>query len=71
MGQYTWRGMVYGRNIQAVRHPNTSHATINGTGEKTLFNMCRQDTVSALLLIAEKGMRDEYAICAKEAYSLE
>jgi UDP-glucose 4-epimerase len=43
---------------------------INGTGEQTRAFTHVYDTVDALLLIAEKGKCDEYAICAKEVYSL-
>jgi len=45
-------------------------ATINGTGEQTRAYTHVDDTVAALQLIAEKGERDEYAISAKEVYSL-
>ncbi len=44
--------------------------TINGTGEQTRAFTHVLDTVDALIKIAEKGGRDEYAISAKEVYSL-
>lgn len=44
--------------------------TINGTGEQTRAFTHVDDTVDALRLIGEKGAADEYAISAKEVYSL-
>ncbi len=44
--------------------------TINGTGEQTRAFTHVFDTVDALMKIAEKGGREEYAISAKEVYSL-
>jgi UDP-glucose 4-epimerase len=44
--------------------------TINGTGEQTRAFTHVDDTVSALIRIAEKGTRDEYGISAREVYSL-
>lgn len=68
-GQYTG---AYGTVVETFRQCAIKHepCTINGTGEQTRAFTHVSDTVSALLLIAEKGMRDEYAICAKEVYSL-
>ncbi len=43
---------------------------INGTGEQTRAFTHVLDTVEALLIIATKGERDEYAISAAESYSL-
>ncbi len=44
--------------------------SINGTGEQTRAFTHVDDTIDALVRIGEKGDRDEYAISAKEAYSL-
>lgn len=44
--------------------------TINGSGEQTRAFTHVDDTVDALVLIGEKGEPAEYAISAKEAYSL-
>lgn len=44
--------------------------TINGDGRQTRAFTHVDDTVSGLLILAQKGERDEYAICAKEVYSL-
>lgn len=43
---------------------------INGDGNQTRAFTHVLDTVSALVLIGERGDRDEYAISAKEVYSL-
>lgn len=44
--------------------------TINGDGTQTRAFTHVTDTVNALALIGEKGDREEYAISAKEVYSL-
>jgi UDP-glucose 4-epimerase len=44
--------------------------TINGTGEQTRAFTHVLDTVEALMLIGEKGEQEEFAISAKETYSL-
>ncbi len=44
--------------------------TINGAGEQIRAFTHVFDTVAALLLLAQKGERDEYAISAAEVYSL-
>lgn len=43
---------------------------INGSGKQTRAFTHVLDTVSALVLIGEKGKSDEYAISAKEVYSI-
>lgn len=43
---------------------------INGTGEQTRTFTHVDDTIDALILIGEKGERDEYGISAKEVHSL-
>ncbi len=45
-------------------------ATINGDGTQTRAFTHVDDTVNALLLIAEKGERDEYGISAREVHAL-
>ena len=62
----------YGTVVETFRQCALKHepCTINGTGEQTRAFTHVADTVDALLLIAEKGERDEYAISAKEEYSL-
>jgi UDP-glucose 4-epimerase len=44
--------------------------TINGTGEQTRAFTHVDDTVRALMSVADRGVMDEYAISAKEVYSL-
>ena len=43
---------------------------VRGTGEQTRAFTHVDDTVDGILLAAQKGMNDEYAICAREVYSL-
>ncbi|HEY5383403.1 MAG TPA: NAD-dependent epimerase/dehydratase family protein [Candidatus Paceibacterota bacterium] len=43
---------------------------VRGTGEQTRAFTHVEDTVNGILIAAEKGTNDEYAICAKETYSL-
>lgn len=65
-------GGAYGTFIETCRQHRLKHepVTIHGTGEQTRAFTHVADTVAALLLIAEKGTRDEYGISAREAYSL-
>ena len=65
-------GNVYGTIVETFRQCalNNESCTINGTGEQTRAFTHVYDTVDALILIAEKGSRDEYAISAAEVYSL-
>lgn len=44
--------------------------TINGTGQQTRAFTHVFDTVAALIRIGDSGDKQEYAICAKEVYSL-
>ncbi len=62
----------YGTVVETFRQCALNHkpCTINGTGEQTRAFTHVLDTVEGLMLIAEKGIRDEYAICAAEVYSL-
>jgi UDP-glucose 4-epimerase len=63
----------YGTVVETFRQcalSDTKVCQINGTGEQTRAFTHVFDTVDALLLIAEKGARDEYAISAAEVYSL-
>jgi len=62
----------YGTVIETFRQCSLKGepCTIHGTGEQTRAFTHVDDTVSALQLVAEKGERDEYAITAKEVYSL-
>jgi UDP-glucose 4-epimerase len=43
---------------------------VRGTGEQTRAFTHVDDTVDGIVLAGEKGENDEYAICAKEVYSL-
>lgn len=63
---------AYGTVVETFRQCalKSVPCTINGTGEQTRAFTHVEDTVNALMLIAEKGERDEYAISAKEVYSL-
>ena len=47
-----------------------SKCSINGSGEQTRAFTHIDDTVDGILLAGEKGEADEYAISAKEVYSL-
>lgn len=68
-GQYEG---AYGTVVETFRQCALSNAPakINGTGEQTRAFTHVVDTVSALVLIAQKGGADEYAISAAEVYSL-
>lgn len=63
---------AYGTVVETFRQCALVHTpcTINGTGEQTRAFTHVSDTVDALIIIAEKGERDEYAISAREVYSL-
>lgn len=63
---------AYGTVIETFRqhYLKGEPCTINGTGEQTRAFTHVDDTVRALLLVAEKGAREEYAISAREVYSL-
>jgi UDP-glucose 4-epimerase len=63
---------AYGTVVETFRQCALAHTpgTINGTGEQTRAFTHVSDTVDALIIIAEKGVRDEYAISANEVYSL-
>ena len=43
---------------------------VRGTGEQTRAFTHVDDTINGLVLVGEKGERDEYAICAREVHSL-
>lgn len=43
---------------------------VRGTGEQTRAFTHIDDTIDGIVLAGEKGSNDEYAICAKEVYSL-
>jgi UDP-glucose 4-epimerase len=62
----------YGTVVETFRQnaQRAQPASINGTGEQTRAFTHVLDTVDALIKIAEKGGPDEYAISAKEVYSL-
>ncbi len=68
-GQFTG---AYGTVVETFRQCALAHTpcTINGTGEQTRAFTHVSDTVDALIIIADKGGREEYAISAREAYSL-
>ncbi len=68
-GQYDG---TYGTVVETFRQCKLTGTpcVINGTGEQTRAFTHVTDTVNALVLIAAKGGRDEYAISAKETYSL-
>jgi UDP-glucose 4-epimerase len=64
---------AYGTVVETFRQCALSDSKvcqINGTGEQTRAFTHVSDTVDALLLIAQKGSRDEYAISAAEIHSL-
>ncbi len=66
-------GGAYGTIVETFRQckiHGDGICTINGTGEQTRAFTHVFDTVDGLLLILEKGEREEYAISAKEVYSL-
>jgi UDP-glucose 4-epimerase len=63
----------YGTVVETFRQCvllDTKVCQINGTGEQTRAFTHVDDTVNGLLLIAQKGSRDEYAISAAEVFSL-
>ncbi len=62
----------YGTVVETFRqcYLTNKNCTINGSGEQTRAFTHVLDTVNALILIGEKGERDEYAISAREVYSL-
>lgn len=62
----------YGTVVETFKqcHLIGAPCTINGDGTQTRAFTHVVDTVNALMLIGEKGERDEYAISAKEVYSL-
>lgn len=63
----------YGTVVETFRQCALSEnkvCQINGTGEQTRAFTHVDDTIDALMLIAEKGENDEYAISAQEVYSL-
>ncbi len=68
-GQFTGG---YGTVVETFRQCALSGApaTINGDGTQTRAFTHVLDTVNALCIIAEHGTKDEYAICAREVYSL-
>lgn len=63
---------AYGTVVETFRQCALKHepCTINGTGEQTRAFTHVYDTIEALMLIAAKGEREEYAISAAEVYSL-
>ena len=62
----------YGTVVETFRQcaQKSEPAVINGDGTQTRAFTHVLDTVDALLVIAEKGVGDEYAISAAEVYSL-
>ncbi len=62
----------YGTVVETFRQCQLAGGacSINGNGEQTRAFTHVADTVNALVLIGEQGGADEYAICAKEVYSL-
>ena len=68
-GQYDG---AYGTIVETFRQCALKEVpcTINGDGSQTRAFTHVLDTVSALVVIAEKGTGDEYAISATEVYSL-
>jgi len=63
---------TYGTVIETFKQCflNKKPCVINGTGEQTRAFTHVDDTVEALVIIGEKGEREEYAISAEEVYSL-
>ena len=68
-GQYD---NAYGTVVETFRQCALKNepAIINGDGSQTRAFTHVLDTVDALMVIAEEGKRDEYAISAAQAYSL-
>ncbi len=62
----------YGTVVETFRQCvlNVTPCTVNGDGTQTRAFTHVFDTVAALVIIGEKGGREEYAISAKEVYSL-
>ena len=62
----------YGTVVETFRQCalNNTTCSINGTGEQTRAFTHVYDTVDALVIIANRGRNDEYAISAAEVYSL-
>ena len=62
----------YGTVVETFRqcYLADKSCTINGSGEQTRAFTHVLDTINALVLIGDEGERDEYAISAKEVYSL-
>lgn len=63
---------AYGTVVETFRqcYLSGTNCVINGSGEQTRAFTHIDDTINALMLIAEKGGREEYAISAKETVSL-
>jgi UDP-glucose 4-epimerase len=63
---------AYGTIVETFKqcHLAGTACTINGEGEQTRAFTHIHDTIDALVLVGEKGGREEYAICAQEVYSL-
>jgi len=62
----------YGTIIETFKQKYLSNlpCEVNAPGTQTRAFTHVDDTVDSLVLIGEKGEADEYAICAKEVYSL-
>jgi UDP-glucose 4-epimerase len=65
-------GGAYGTVVETFKqcYLEKRPCSINGTGEQTRAFTHVADTVDALVRIGERGAADEYAISAKEVYSL-
>jgi UDP-glucose 4-epimerase len=63
---------AYGTVVETFRQCSlvSEPCKVNGEGTQTRAFTHVYDTVDALIIIAEKGDKDEYAISAKEVYSL-
>lgn len=68
-GQYDG---CYGTVIETFRQCmlKGESCTINGTSEQTRAFTHIDDTVEGIVLVGEKGVADEYVICAREVHSL-
>ena len=62
----------YGTVVETFKqcYLNGDPCTINGSGEQTRAFTHVNDTVSALLILGEKGNKEDYYLCAQEVYSL-
>ncbi|MDP4020670.1 MAG: NAD-dependent epimerase/dehydratase family protein [Candidatus Adlerbacteria bacterium] len=62
----------YGTVIETFKqnYLQDSPHEIRGTGEQTRAFTHVADTIEGMLLVGERGERDEYAICANDAHSL-